>query len=118
MLKADEIKVLTIDGVPYAVDSMSDVVREMVAIFNHWSQREMEARDDVKVIVAAKQDLSRQIIMQIRQEHAAAAKEKAEAEKAKKAKDRSKKKVASPGSAELAPADIQNPSSDVEPETE
>lgn len=72
MPKVEDVRVLNIDGVPRAVDSMSDVVKKMVAIFNEWAQREADARDELMLVQAAKQDLSRQIITQIRQEQEAA----------------------------------------------
>jgi len=71
----DPVKVLNIDEVPYAVDSMSDAVKEQVEVFNGWNQDEANLLDEVRKIRAAKNDLSRQIIMQVRKE-----KEEAEAE--------------------------------------
>lgn len=73
-MKVEDITVLNIDGVPYAVDGMSDSVKLMVGIFNDWNRREAEARDELMLVQSAKNDLSRQIIMQVRKE-----KEEAEA---------------------------------------
>ncbi len=75
--KVDDVKVLNIDDTPYAVDAMSDEVKDMVAVFNGWNQREADLLDEVRMVRAAKNDLSRQIILQVRKE-----KEEAEAEAA------------------------------------
>lgn len=74
MPKVDEVKVLNIDGTPYAVDGMSDVVKRMVTIYNEWNQKEADARDNLSLVQSAKSELSRQIIMQVRNEKAEAAK--------------------------------------------
>jgi hypothetical protein len=74
MPKVEDIKVLNIDGTPYAVDGMSDEVKAMVEIFNEWAQDEADARNRLMQVSAAKNDLSRQIILQVRKE-----KEEAEA---------------------------------------
>lgn len=77
MKKVEEIKVITIDEVPYAVDQMSETVQQLVDVYNDWNQKEMEARSHLMMISAAKNDLSRQIVQQVR-----ADKEAAEAAKA------------------------------------
>ena len=74
MAKVEEVKVLNIDEVPYAVDSMSAEVQEMVEVFNDWNRKEAEIVDDLRIIRAAKNNLSMQIIQQVREE-----KEEAEA---------------------------------------
>jgi hypothetical protein len=74
MPKVEDIKVLNIDGVPYAVDGMSDDVKRMVDLFNEWSQKEVDVRSELAMVQAAKNDLSRNIILQVRKE-----KEEAEA---------------------------------------
>ncbi len=75
--KVEPVKVLNIDDVPYAVDAMSDAVKDMVEVFNGWNQDEADLLDEVKKVRAAKNDLSRNIILQVRKE-----KEEAEAEAA------------------------------------
>lgn len=77
MPQVEDIKVLNIDNVPYAVDGMSDEVKAMVDVFNGWSRKEAEALDELTLVRAAKNDLSRQIILQVRKE-----KEEAEAAEA------------------------------------
>lgn len=74
MPKVDEVKVLNIDGTPYAVDGMSDAVKRMVTVYNEWNQKEADARDNLALVQSAKSELSRQIIMQVRNEKAEAAK--------------------------------------------
>ena len=68
MPKVEDVRVLNIDGVPYAVDGMSETVKQMVAVFNDWNQREADARSELQLVVSAKNDLSRQIIQQVRKE--------------------------------------------------
>lgn len=72
MAKVEDIKVLNIDDVPYAVDAMSDEVKAMVEVFNEWNQQEADARNALSMIMAAKNDLSRRIILQVREEKEAA----------------------------------------------
>ena len=72
MAKVEDIKVLNIDEVPYAVDAMSDEVKAMVEVFNSWNQREADVREELSMVMAAKNDLSRRIILQVRQEKEAA----------------------------------------------
>lgn len=71
MPKVDDVRILEINGVPQAVDAMSDTVKKMIAIFNEWSQREADVRNELLLVQAAKQDLSRQISVQIRNEQEA-----------------------------------------------
>ena len=77
MPKVEDVKVLNIDDVPYAVDGMSEQVQSMVDVFNEWNQKEADARDNLIMIQAAKNDLSRSIVSTVRKE-----KEEAEAAQA------------------------------------
>ena len=70
--KVEDVKVLNIDDVPYAVDAMSDEVRAMVDTFNDWNRREATIVDDLALVRAAKNNLSMSIIQQVRNEKAAA----------------------------------------------
>ena len=83
MAKVEDIKVLNVDGVPYAVDGMSDAVKNMVDLYNEWNRKEADAARDLLMVQAAKNDLSRQIIVQVRKEkeEAAAAEQAKESEK-------------------------------------
>ena len=80
MPQVEDIKVLNIDEVPYAVDSMSDEVKQLVTVYNEWNQDLANAQKDFAQIRAAVQSLSNQIITQVRNEKA---QEAAKAEQAK-----------------------------------
>lgn len=68
MPNVEPIKVLNIDEQAYAVEGMSDDIKALVNIFNEWNQKEADAADALAMIRAAKNDLSRQIIMSVRAE--------------------------------------------------
>lgn len=68
MPKVDELKIINIDEVPYAVDALSEVVQGQVALFNEWHQKEADAKGELMLVSAAKETLSRQIITSIRAE--------------------------------------------------
>ena len=68
MPKVDELKIINVDDVPYAVDSLSEQVQGQVALFNEWHQREADAKSDLMLVSAAKETLSRQIITTLRAE--------------------------------------------------
>lgn len=70
MPKVEDIKVLNIDEVPYAVDSMSDAVKGLVEVYNEWNQDLADAQKDFAQRRAAVQSLSNQIIQTVRQEKA------------------------------------------------
>lgn len=73
MAKVEDVKVLNIDEVPYAVDAMSEAVQAMVTVFNGWNQKEADLRDELMMVQAAKNDLSRRIILQVREDRDAEA---------------------------------------------
>jgi len=85
MPKVEDIKVLNIDEVPYAVDSMSDEVKQLVEVYNEWNQDLANAQKDFAQKRAAVQSLSNQIITQVRQEKAQEAAKAAEAKAAAEA---------------------------------
>lgn len=72
MAEVQDIQVINIDNVPYAVDAMSDTAKRLVAVYNEWNQREADIRNDLMMVQAAKETLSRQIIEQVRTEKAEA----------------------------------------------
>jgi len=76
MQKVTDISVLNIDGKPYAVESLSDEVRSLVAVYNDWNRKEAGVHDELTILQAAKETLSRQIIGKVR-EHVAAEEEAA-----------------------------------------
>jgi len=68
MPKVNDIKILNVDNVEYAVDDLSDACKHLVATYNEWNQKEADARDNLFILQSAKENLSRQIINQIRAE--------------------------------------------------
>ena len=72
MPEVQDIKVLNIDDVQYNVESMSETSQRLVGVFNDWNRKEAAARDDLTILQAAKETLSRQIIDQVRKEKAEA----------------------------------------------
>jgi len=84
MPQVEDIKVLNIDNVPYAVDSMSDEVKQLVEVYNEWNQDLANAQKAFAQLRASVQSLSNQIITQVRNEKAqeAAAAEQAAADEA------------------------------------
>lgn len=82
MPQVEDIKVLNIDEVPYAVDSMSDEVKQLVGVYNEWNQDLANAQKDFAQLRAAVQSLSNQIITQVRTEKAQEAAKAAEAKAA------------------------------------
>lgn len=59
---------LNIDGEVHQVADLSPTVQNMVDIFNGWNQKEADVSDKLMMVKAAKADLSRQIILQVRQD--------------------------------------------------
>lgn len=64
----EDIKILNIDGVPYAVDGLSENIQRLVAIFNEWSRKELSVKEELMMVQAAKNDLSRTIIAEFKKE--------------------------------------------------
>jgi len=65
-MKAEDIKVLNVDDVPYAVDQLPEDIKELIDIFNMWNRDEVDARLALMKVQAAKRDLSRSIIDKVR----------------------------------------------------
>jgi len=70
MPKVQDIKILNVDNTEYLVDTLSDNCKHLVSVYNEWNQKEADARDQVAILQAAKEQLSRQIVNQIRAEQA------------------------------------------------
>ena len=66
MTKIEKITTINIDSVPHVVAELSDTVQKMVDLFDDWNQRESDARAEVTLLGSAKNELSRQIIAQVR----------------------------------------------------
>ncbi len=85
----DPLRVINIDGVPHVVEQMSDEVKSVVAIYNEWRQKEVDARNRLLLVQSALRDLGQNLVNRVREEQeaattaAAAATEAAEAEAAK-----------------------------------
>lgn len=75
MLKAEEIKVLNVDGEQYLVEAQTPLVKEKVAIYNKWAQDEIDLKVDLLKVQFAKTQIGQEIVQLIQ-------KEKAEAEAA------------------------------------
>ena len=69
--KVEDVKVLNIDETPYAVDTLSEAVQDMVAVFNGWNQKDADLTDELTMVRSAKNELSRRIILQVREDMAA-----------------------------------------------
>lgn len=68
MPQVEDIKVLNIDDDAYSVDEMSDQVKQLVAVYNEWNQKAADVQSELMMVQSAKNDLSRQIILQVRKE--------------------------------------------------
>ena len=66
----NDITVLNIDEVPYAVESLSEEVQALVEVYNNWNKKESDARGELAILQAAKQTLSGQIVAKVRAETA------------------------------------------------
>jgi len=80
MQKVVDIKVLTIDEKPYAVDSLSEEIQGLVEMYNDWQRQEVVVRDELTRYIAAKETLSQQIINKVRAELSAEGESSADAE--------------------------------------
>ena len=65
-LKAEEIKILNVDGTPHVVADLPDNVQRMVEIYNHWRQEEMDAKLELMRTESAMRHLSNEIIQSVR----------------------------------------------------
>ena len=58
MPKVEEIKILNIDEKPYTVDSLGDEVKGLVEVYNEWSQKEAEVRDELSELEKKLEELA------------------------------------------------------------
>lgn len=77
MPKVKEVAILNIDQVPYAVDTMSTDVQNLVTTFNEWNQAYANKQQEVQIFQVALESLQQQIIAQIKKERDATAAEAA-----------------------------------------
>lgn len=67
-VRAEEIKVLTVDGTTYVVSDLSQNVQRLVQIYNHWRQQQVDARLELSKIDAALRSLSNEIVLAMQKE--------------------------------------------------
>ena len=70
MLKAEEIKVLNVDGEQYLVEAQTALVKEKVAIYNKWAQEEIDLKVDLLKVQFAKTQIGQEIVQLIQKEKA------------------------------------------------
>jgi hypothetical protein len=67
------VSTLNIDGTAFNVSDLSDKVQALVGIYNDWNQDLVNAQTKFAQLQAALNDLSRQIILQVKADQDAAA---------------------------------------------
>ena len=77
MEKIEPITIINVDEVPHAVSDMSENVKRLVSIYNDWRNDEDGAKSELLKNQAAMRDLSREIVMTIKQEKETKAQEEA-----------------------------------------
>lgn len=60
-LKVEETRILTIDGNPIAVETLDPQTKELVALYDHWKQKALDASSELKMVQTAMQSLAAQI---------------------------------------------------------
>lgn len=70
---SEEVKTITIDGVAYEIDKLSDKVKALITIYSEWGVELKTQRMVVAKSEAALRDLSREIITTIKAEDQPAA---------------------------------------------
>lgn len=77
--EVEPVKILTIDEKPFAVDAMSEEVQKVIGVFDRWNLIEADKQhqvnvlaDEISMIRAAKETVSRQILDMIKEEQKAA----------------------------------------------
>lgn len=73
MATVQPVTTLNIDGNTLQVADLSARVQQLVAVYNDWNQKNADAQSELAMIQAALNDLSRQIIVQIKADSDAAA---------------------------------------------
>lgn len=73
MATAQPVTTLNIDGTAFNVADLSDKVQQLVVVYNDWNQDLVNAQGKFAQLQAALNDLSRQIIMQVKADQDAAA---------------------------------------------
>lgn len=79
MPKVQPTTTITIDGAVFAVDSMSNNVKEMIALMDEWRQRDADLVTEIAMVRGALRDIQNNIYVAInKQREEAAQKEAAE----------------------------------------
>ncbi len=73
MATVQAVTTLNIDGTAFNVSDLSDKVQGLVSVYNEWNQEAANAQSKLGMVQAALNDLSRQIIMQVKADQDAAA---------------------------------------------
>jgi len=66
MIEVEDIKVINVDGIPYAADDLPADVKKLVVFYNQWRKDEMAAKSELIKVQSAMRDISREIIVNIR----------------------------------------------------
>lgn len=74
MPKIQNTLTLTIDEQAYAVDKMSPQVQQLIAMFDEWRQKEVDAQGDLLLVRAALRDIQRELYDLVTKERAEAMK--------------------------------------------
>jgi len=73
MATVQPVTTLNIDGTSFNVADLSQQVQGLVGVYNEWNQKLADAQSSAALHQAALNDLSRQIIMQVKADNDAAA---------------------------------------------
>lgn len=60
-LISDETKIVTIEDRPLAVDALPEQAKQLVAFYDDWKQRELDARSEMMMASTAMKALANQI---------------------------------------------------------
>ena len=80
MPQVQPITSINVDEREIAVDTLPEGIKSLVTVYEEWTQRELDAADDLQLVRAAKETLGRQIVQTYRQFEAEAAAAQAAAE--------------------------------------
>lgn len=106
MQQIEPITIINVDEIPHAVSEMSVDVKRLVDFYNDWRQEESDAKSVLLKVQAAMRDLSREIVMTIKQE--ADARQAADDAAATVAADAVAKTAADLEAAEKAISEVKN----------
>lgn len=73
MPKVTPIETINVDDQEIAVAGLPEGIKALVAVYEEWTQRELDVADELQMVRAAKETLGRQIVQTYRQFAAEAA---------------------------------------------